>query len=49
MSSTQVRAAEILLKKSLPDLQNMAVTTEDEDGNQLPVKINVTFKHVGND
>ena len=35
MSATQVRAAEILLKKILPDLQSIALT--DSDGG--PVRI----------
>lgn len=33
MTSSQIRAAEILLKKKLPDLTN--TTFEDEDGNNV--------------
>ena len=40
MTSSQIRAAEILLKKTLPDLTN--TTFEDEDGNStLPNVITV--------
>jgi len=40
MTSSQIRAAEILLKKKLPDLTN--TTFEDEDGNNtLPNVITV--------
>ena len=40
MESTQIKAAEILLKKALPDLQAIQLTGED-DG---PVKMAVTWK-----
>ena len=40
MTASQIRAAEILLKKTLPDLTN--TTFEDEDGNNtLPQSITI--------
>jgi len=49
MSNSQIKAAEILLKKALPDLQAVSVTTEDEEGNKIPLNVNVVFKHVNVD
>lgn len=37
MSSTQVRAAEILLNKSLPNLQSTTLTGEDDGPVQIKV------------
>jgi hypothetical protein len=41
MSATQVRAAEILLKKALPDLQSVQLSGTDADGNPSEILIRV--------
>lgn len=42
VTTAQIRSAEILLNKSIPNLQNVSVDGgEDSEGNVLPVSINV--------
>jgi hypothetical protein len=41
LSATQVRAAEILLKKTLPDLQSVQLAGTDADGNPSEIVIRV--------
>jgi len=41
MTATQVRAAEILLKKALPDLQSVQLSGTDADGNPSEILIRV--------
>ena len=41
MSSSQVRAAEILLRKTLPDMT--AISGMDGEGNLVPVSFNLNF------
>lgn len=41
LSATQVRAAEILLKKTLPDLGSIELT--GKDGGPIPVSLEVIF------
>jgi hypothetical protein len=43
MSSTQIRAAEILLKKTVPDLSATQITGGDGE-ESLPVQINMIVK-----
>jgi hypothetical protein len=44
LSATQVRAAEILLKKTLPDLGSVELT--GKDGQPIPVSLEVIFGRI---
>lgn len=43
MDSTQLKAAEVLLRKSLPDLQSVEITGDPDK----PVNLNATVEFVG--
>lgn len=46
LSATQIKAADIILKKLEPDLNRTDVQNLDKDGNKADAGFNITIKHV---